>query len=223
MSSRDIYYSLTYDEALDRADLTVRGKLCRVQFDRSGTKSVRSVCRKLSNAIGDIESRYGHRLSQLHGGYAQKLQVIKNECDGPTPAISDYFEFTQDRRELIADAVARQAITLELLQRSIDQDKQTVVFQERIEQLEQLIAPFERRDRNPRTGELTGTGETRQELYETYPELHDVDLAIGSLRRSKFLAGDVSSGHSRDRWNDFAMEWFRDEGFANVMLSESPD
>lgn len=217
----DIYYSLTYDEALDR-ELISPFEVNYVGFNLTDREQnmYDQYTRKLSNAIGDIESRYGHRLSQLHGSYAQKLQVLKNESDAPTPAISDYFEFTQDRRELIADAVARQAITLELLQRSINQDKQTVVFQERIEQLEQLIAPFERRDRNPRTGELTGTGETRQELYETYPELHDVDLAIEDLFDDpNFWPVMYHSGHSRDRWNDFAMEWFRDEGFANVMLS----
>ena len=217
----DIYYSLTYDEALDR-DLISPFEVNYVGFNLTDREQslYDQYTRKLSTAIGDIESRYGHRLSQLNGGYSQKLQVIKNDSDGPTPAISDYFEFTQERRELIADAVARQAITLELLQRSIDQDKQTVVFQERIEQHEQLIAPFERRERNPRTGELTGTGETRQELYETYPELHDVDLAIEDLFDDpNFWPVMYHSGHSRDRWNDFAMEWFRDDGFANVMLS----
>jgi len=111
-------------------------------------------------------------------------------------------------------------LPLSCFQRSIDDEKQTVVFQERIEQLEQLIAPFERRDRNPRTGKLTGTGETRQELYETYPELREIDLAIEDLFDDpKFWPVMYHSGHSRDKWNDFAMEWFRDEGHANVMLS----
>jgi len=217
----EIYYSLTYDEALDR-ELISPFEVNYVGFDLTDRERTLydQFTRKLSSAIGDIESRYGHRLSQLNGGYSQKLQVIKNDSDGPTPAISDYFEFTQDRRELIADAVARQSITLELLQRSIDDEKQTVVFQERIEQLEQLIAPFERRDRNPRTGKLTGTGETRQELYETYPELREIDLAIEDLFDDpKFWPVMYHSGHSRDKWNDFAMEWFRDEGHANVMLS----
>ena len=217
----EIYYSLTYDEALDR-ELISPFEVNYVGFNLTSREQnlYDQYTRKLSTAIGDIESRYGHRLAQLNGGYSQKLQVLKNESEGPTPAISDYFEFTQDRRELIADAVARQAITLELLQRSIDEEKQTVVFQERIEQLEQLIAPFERRDRNPRTGELTGTGESRQELYETYPELREIDLAIEDLfDNPKFWPVMYHSGHSRDKWNEFAMEWFRDDGFANVMLS----
>lgn len=216
-----IYYSLTYDEALDR-ELISPFEVNYVGFDLTDREERQydQFTRKLSNALGDIETRYGHRLSQLNGGYSQKLQVIKNESDGPTPAISDYFEFTQDRRELIADAVARQAITLELLQRSIDQEKQTVVFQERIEQLEQLIAPLEFRERNPRTGEFTGSGETRQELYEDYDELRNVDLAIEDLFNDPdFWPVMYHSGHSRDRWNEYAMDWFRDDGFANVMLS----
>jgi len=217
----EIYYSLTYDEALKR-ELISPFEVNYVGFELTDREQslYEQYTRKLSNAIGDIESRYGDRLFQLSGGYSQKLQIIKNESDGPTPAISDYFEFTQERRELIADAVARQAITLELLQRSIDEEKKTVVFQERIEQLEQLIAPLERRDRNPRTGQLTGEGQGRQELYETYPELREIDLAIEDLFDDpKFWPVMYHSGHSRDKWNEFAMEWFRNDGFANVMLS----
>jgi superfamily II DNA or RNA helicase len=217
----EIYYELTYDEALER-NLISQFEVNYIGFELTDRERriYDQYTRKLSNAISDIESRYGERLFQLSGSYSQKLQVIRNNSDGPTPAISDYFEFTQDRRELIADAVARQAITLELLRTAIDDEKKTIVFQERIEQLEQLIAPFERRDRNPRTGELTAGSDGRQELYETYPELREVDLAIEELfDDADFWPVMYHSGHSRDRWNDFAMEWFRDDDFANVMLS----
>lgn len=158
---------------------------------------------------------------QLSGPYAQKLNIIMNSANGPTPAISDFFEFTQKRRELVANSVSRQAITLSLLRGALNADKQSIVFQERIEQLEQLVAPHERRGRNPRTGELAeGNRSARQELYERYPALKEIDLAVEDLFDDpKFKPVMYHSGHSRTRWNDFAMEWFRDEGFANTMLS----
>jgi superfamily II DNA or RNA helicase len=217
----DIYYTLTYDQALDR-DLIPPFEVNYVGFDL--TQSERNqydvFSRKVSDAVSDIEARYGDRLYQLNGSYAQKLNIIMNSSDGPTPAIGDYFEFTQKRRELVANAVSRQAITLELLQSALDDDKKSIVFQERIRQLEQLIAPHERRGRNPRTGELSGNVSNRQELYERYPTLQEIDLAVEELFDSSgYKPVMYHSGHSRNRWNDFAMEWFRDEGFANTMLS----
>jgi len=79
----DIYYSLTYDEALDR-ELISPFEVNYVGFNLTDREQslYDQYTRKLSNAIGDIESRYGHRLSQLHGGYAQKLQVIKTSVMG---------------------------------------------------------------------------------------------------------------------------------------------
>jgi len=74
----EIYYSLTYDEALDR-ELISPFEVNYVGFDLTDRERTLydQFTRKLSSAIGDIESRYGHRLSQLNGGYSQKLQVIK--------------------------------------------------------------------------------------------------------------------------------------------------
>jgi len=54
--------------------------------------------RKVSDAVSDIEMRYGDRLYQLAGPYAQKLNAIRNSTDGETPAIGDFFEYTQKRR-----------------------------------------------------------------------------------------------------------------------------
>jgi superfamily II DNA or RNA helicase len=218
----DIYYSLTYDQALDRGLIPpFEVNYIRFELTQSERNQYEVLSRKVSDAVSDIEARYGERMFQLSGPYAQKLNIIMNSANGPTPAISDFFEFTQKRRELVANAVSRQAITLSLLRDALEADEQSIVFQERIEQLEQLVAPHERRGRNPRTGELAeGNRSARQELYERYPALKDIDLAVEDLFDDpNFKPVMYHSGHSRARWNDFAMEWFRDEGFANTMLS----
>lgn len=217
----EIYYTLTYDEALQR-DLIPPFEVNYVRFEL--TQSERSqydtFSRKVSDAVSDIEARYGDRLFQLNGNYAQKLNTIRSSAEGPTPAIGNFFEYTQKRRELVANAVSRQAITLDLLRRAVERDDKSIVFQERIEQLEQLVAPHERRGRNPRTGELADEVSSRQELYQRYPTLEEIDLAIEDLFDDpKYKPVMYHSGHSRSRWNDFAMEWFRDDGFANTMLS----
>ena len=217
----DIYYTLTYDEALDRGLIPpFEVKYVRFELTKSERNQYDVLSRKVSDAISDIEARYGDQLYRLSGSYAQKLNTIMSSASGPTPAIGDFFEFTQKRRELVANAVSRQAITLQLLEDALDADEKSIVFQERIEQLEQLIAPHERRWRNPRTGELSDEVSGRQELYERYPGLKDVDLAVEALfDNPNYKPVMYHSGHSRTRWNDFAMEWFRDEGFANTMLS----
>lgn len=218
----DIYYSLTYDQALERGLIPpFEVNYVRFELTPSERNQYTVLSQKVSDAVSDIEARYGDRLFQLSGPYAQKLNIIMNSANGPTPAIGDFFEFTQKRRELVANAVSRQAITLNLLRGAVEADEQSIVFQERIEQLEQLVAPHERRGRNPRTGELAeGSISSRQELYEQYPELKKIDLAVEDLFDDpKFKPVMYHSGHSRSRWNDFAMEWFRDEGFANTMFS----
>jgi hypothetical protein len=145
--------------------------------------------------------------------------MLPNELDAPSPSIADYFEYTQERRDLVASAVQRQAITYELLDAAVENDEKSIVFQERIEQLEQMIAPMEHRGVNPRTGEVSGEEDYRTQLYEMDPSIEEYDRKLEQLfQRTDYRPVMYHSGHSRDVWNDFAMEWFRD-GFANVMLS----
>ncbi|WP_336361569.1 DEAD/DEAH box helicase [Haladaptatus sp. ZSTT2] len=217
----DIYYNLTYDEALKRG-LIPPFEVNYVGFELTDRERrlYDQYTKKISNAINEIDMLYGDRLYQLNGNFHQKLQTLMNSADGPTPAIADFFEFTQERRDLVADSIYRQSITLKLLRNAVESGKKSIVFQEHIAQLEQLVAPHERRDRNPRTGKLTEGASGRQEQYELYEDLKQVDLAIEELfSESKFWPAMYHSGHSRDAWNDYAMEWFRADGFANVMLS----
>lgn len=217
----DIYYTLSYDEG-QRRGLIPEFRINYVGFEL--TDAERTAYDRLTEVVGDavseIERRYQHRLYELEGNYSRKLQVIKNDVDGPTPAIGEYFENTQERRELVADAVARQAVTLELLRDGVASDEKAIVFQERIEQLERMVAPKETRGRNSRTGERVASDVDRSELYQQYPALERIDEQLEDLFfTASYRPVMYHSGHRSDAWNDFAIEWFRDDGFANVMLS----
>jgi superfamily II DNA or RNA helicase len=218
----DIYYELTYDEGIRRG-LIPEFSIEYVGFDLAPQE--RAEYARLSDAVSaavkDVHQRYEHRLYELPGGFAQKLQTIRTEVDGPTPAIADYFEYTQTRRELVDGAAPRQAITLQLLRDAVDDGDKTIVFQERIEQLEQLIAPLEQRGVDPKTGELAEDAENyRTQLYEQFEGLKAVDEQMETLFADPdYWPVMYHSGHSRGVWNDIAMEWFRQDGMADVMLS----
>lgn len=218
----DIYYNLTYDEGIERGlipEFTV--EYIGFELAEPERREYETLSRKVSNAVKEIKQQYGHRLHELPGGFAQQLQIIRNNTDGPTGSIADYFRYTQERRELVANAVARQAITLQLLRDAIETDQKTIVFQERIDQLEQLISPWEHRGVNARTGELSeDSANYRQRLYNTFDGLEQVDKAIEEMfGRSDYWPVMYHSRHSREVWNDIAMDWFREDDMANVMLS----
>jgi len=215
-----IYYTLTYDEGLEQG-LIPEFSINYIGFELTPAErqTYETLSRKISTALSDIRSRHGHRLDRMGGGFNQNLQTLLQRDDLSTSEISDYFEYTTERRKLVADAAVRQAITHRLLTNAIDDEKKTIVFQERIEQLERMVAPFDQRGRNVRTDEVTDT-DSRAELYEMYPELETVDQQLETLLTdADYKPVMYHSGHSRPIWNEFAMEWFRDTGFANVMLS----
>lgn len=216
-----IYYTLTYEDGIDR-NLIPEFHVNYVGFDLTDAErqTYDRLSEQVADAVSDIETRYGNRLYELNGHFAHKLQTIADGTDGPTPAISDFFRYTRERREFVADAIDRQAITLSLLQKTINESKKSIVFQERINQLERMVAPAETRGRNYRTGEVAEEYGDRQRLHDQYPGLKTVDQELERL----FFDADYRpvmyhSDHRSETWNDFAVEWFDDGGFANVMLS----
>lgn len=215
-----VYYTLTYDRGLKRG-LIPGFTINYIGFELTPAErqTYQALTRKISNALSDIRSRHGYRLDSMRGDFNQNLQVLLSDSDIATPEIADYFEYTAERRELVADAAARQGITLSLLKNTIDNEKKAIVFQERIKQLERMVAPFDKRGRNVRTDEVTDDS-YRTELYDMYPELKKVDQELEKLLSdADYRPVMYHSGHSRAIWNDFSIEWFREEGFANVMLS----
>lgn len=218
----EIYYELTYDEGIQRG-LIPEFTIQYVGFELADPerREYDALSQKVSNAVKDVRQTYGHRLDELRGSFAQKLHVIRNNSDGPIGPIADYFQYTQERRELVANAVARQAITLELLREAVETDQKTIVFQERIAQLEQLVSPLESRGEINRADETAAdVSEYRTDLYRKFEGLREVDKAIENLfQRTDFWPAMYHSGHSRDIWNDISMDWFREDDMANVMLS----
>jgi superfamily II DNA or RNA helicase len=218
----EVYYELTYGEGIDRG-LIPEFTIQYVGFDLAPPERAEydRLSRKVSDAVKRIHQQYASWLVQLPGGFAQQLQTIRKRADGPTPAIGDYFQYTQERRDLVSNAVARQAITLRLLEDAVDAGKKTIVFQERIEQLEQLVAPFDRRGVDVRNRELSEDAEDyRARLYAQFDGLREVDRAVEELFSDPgYWPVMYHSGHSREVWNDIAMDWFREEDMANVMLS----
>lgn len=217
----DPFYTLTYSEAIER-DLIPSFQINYVGFDLTQQEraTYKSLSRDITDLLTDIRRRYSNRLYELNGNLHQKLNVIRSGENESHPEIGQFFTLTQERRELVQNAVARQAITLELL-REIDDDEKAIVFQERIEQLKQLIAPHEQlgqtREREVADG---SAGEYRSQLYADYPELETVDKEIEKLFADlDYWPVMYHSGHRRQIWNDFAMEWFRADNHANVMLS----
>jgi len=217
----EIYYDLTYGEAID-SNLIPEFNVYYVGFELTDAErdTYERFTDEIVDALSEIDTRYGNRLYELDGNFSQNLQTIADSVEGATPAISDFFQFTQQRRSLIADAIGRQAITLSLLQQTIEESQKSIVFQERIAQLERMVAPAETRGRNARTGNISENHGGRRRLYAQYPGLETVDQQLENL----FFDTDYKpvmyhSGHRNQAWNDFAIDWFADDGFANVMLS----
>lgn len=205
----EVYYTLTYDEGLERG-LIPRFSINYVGFDLapSERETYDALSRQVSNALKDIRERHGYRLETMGGDFHQNLQTLLKREDVQTPNIADYFEYTTERRDLVSNAIRRQAITYTLLENALEKDQKAIVFQERINQLETLVAPLERRQSE------------RNDLYDRQPGLKAADKRLEELfSRAEYKPVMYHSGHSRDVWNDFAMEWFREGGFANVMLS----
>lgn len=215
-----LYYSLTYGEAIEQK-LISPFEVRYVGFDLSAEERHQydALTRKISDVVSDLKARYGNRLFELDGSFQQKLNIIRKADDTSHPLIGKFFALTDERRDLIEDAVARQAITLELLE-GLEEGMKTIVFQEQIEQLEEMIAPRESRGIT-REGKVVERGNKyRSAKYAKYPQLEEVDERMENLFADPaYFPVMYHSGHSRDIWNQFAIEWFRAEGYADVMYS----
>lgn len=215
-----LYYSLTYDEAIEQ-NLIAPFEIRYVGFDLSTEERQQydSLTREISDAVSDLKARYGNRLFELNGTFQQKLNVIRKTDDSSHPVIGKFFSLTDERRDLIEEAVARQAITLDLLE-GLEEGTKTIVFQEQIEQLEEMVAPKESRGIT-REGTVVERGNNyRSAKYAKYPLLEQVDERMEQLFADPdYWPVMYHSGHSRDVWNQFAMEWFRADGYADVMYS----
>jgi superfamily II DNA or RNA helicase len=217
-----VFYRLTYEEGVERG-LVSEFEIKYVGFDLTPAEGqvYEELSRKVSSAVNDIKVRYENRLYDMNGSFPQKLQVILQNSDHPTPKISDFFEYTSRRKELVAEAVPRLAITHNILERSVERGDKSIVFQERIDQLEEMVAPWDRRAEETQTGEYGSENPEKVDMYRNYEsEKEEVEREMEELFfDTEYAPVMYHSGHHNQRWNDWSIEWFRDEGFANTMLS----
>jgi superfamily II DNA or RNA helicase len=217
-----VFYRLSYDEGVSRglvSEFTVK----YIGFDLTHAErhTYEQFSKKVSTAVQDIEARYGHRLPELNGTFPQKLHTLRESAEGPTPAIADFFEYTQRRRELIAEALPRRAISLSLLQETVANDQQAIVFQDRIQQLERMVSGYDARDEKTQTGKYGSKDQAMSQLYDQYEtEVESLEKELDEFFFSgRYAPVMYHSGHQNEEWNDWSIDWFREDGFANVMLS----
>lgn len=173
--------------------------------------------KKIARAIERILLRYGPLLGTLRGTtFDQRLQTLLLRLEHPDPGIFDYFRFVRERKDLVFKSINRKRCYLDLITRH-RKDK-VIVFHERIEDLEDIVAPLDRRMWEREDVEDVFT--EKEPAAASVKRLdRDLALAIEDLFvRSDFRPVMYHSGHAEQIWNTIAMDWFRDDT-ANVMLS----
>lgn len=227
----DIFFTYTYKQA--RADEIIPPfEIIYAGVDLGPREKLiyDSYTKKIGKAIDKIRLRYGPRIDSISGkSLDEKLNIILKTDEYPDRAIYDYFKFTRERKDIVYDAKNRSKCYLDIINFYNARDKDVehplyklhykneadaskehkiIVFQERIQQLADTIAPLERRTIQGKAGK-----------YKDDPDLHEVDKRLEDLFNSaNFRSVMYHTGHENPYWNYVAMEWFRD-GTANVMLS----
>lgn len=215
-----IFYELTYKDAR-KMNIIPKFRIHYVGIDLTKEERIKydKLTRELSENLKKIEAIYGNWLWRMNGNFDQKLKYIFDKEESPHPSISKYFVLTQERRRIVDDAVRRQIVSLRLLEDALENERKVIVFQEKIKDVKNFCAPYERRGINPRTGERSKEPIPRRDLYDSY-DLKKVDMEFEELfSKAEFKPVMYHTGHSQEIWNSFAIEWFSEHGFANVMLS----
>ena len=208
-----IFYNLNYKEALNEgiiSQFTVNyigvelTKVERIEYDVK--------TKKLAKVLEKIRVRYGNRLDLMPGSNLdQKLQTIIKSDQNPDSAIGQYFKLVRERRDTIYGAVNRKGVYYDILQKAIKKKNKTIVFHEKINQLNEIVTPMELR-------EQVRIGRTKKNIQMS-PYEKAVNNKIELLLYDKsYRPVMYHSLHEKDHWNRWAMDWFRDD-IANTMLS----
>ena len=160
----------------------------------------------IRTALKKIQQRYGPRLDAMPGPFYARLHSILRGDERPDPAIPRYFEAVRERKELVYRAQNRSWAYLDITSRHTvrndDAEDRIIVFDERIENIRQVVAPMDGR-------KAKKVGPVERQINNHLAHL---------LWDRAFRAVMYHSGRSNPLWNETAMEFFR-EGWANVMLS----
>lgn len=211
-----IFFKYSYREALSEGIIQpFEIRYMGVELTPTERVAYDQYTKKLSKALDKIRQRYGPRLEAMRAhSLDQKLQSILKSDEHPDPAIQDYFRFVRERKDVVFGCLNRKRCYLDLITRhTIEREKRNekqdkvIVFHERIEQLEEIVAPEDRRRVLP------------PEMLQEDPLEKEVNAQlVGLFLHRQFRPVMYHSGHARPVWNQIGMEWFRAD-IANVMLS----
>jgi superfamily II DNA or RNA helicase len=211
-----IFYNYSYRQALEnRIIQPFTVSYFGVDLTPTERKSYDAYTKRLAKVLERIRQRYGVRLDTMKAkSFDQKLQVILKTDREFDRAILDYFTLVRERKDLVFGALNRKRCYLDLINQH--REDKVIVFHEHIEDLEAIVAPFDRRQVPLDIEEaVPGSLDPRADMKSK----REVDQLLEDLfKRPSFRAVMYHSGHARQSWNAIAMEWFR-SGVANVMLS----
>ena len=202
-----LVYEYTYQQA--RSDGVVQPfevYYVGVELSTSERTQYEAYSKRIRTALQKIRQRYGPRIDAMPGPFYARLHTILHGDERPDPAIPKYFEAVRERKELVYRARNRKWAYLDIVAkhavRSDGQEDRIIVFDERIENVQEVVAPMDRR-------KARQLGPVERAINNQLAEL---------LWNRAFRAVMYHSGRSKPLWNEISMEFFR-EGWANVMLS----
>lgn len=201
-----VFYELSYNKALHEkliSEFTV--DYIAVDLNEVEQRKYDSLNRQLKSVLEKIDERYGNRIDLMKGeSLDQKLRIILKTDNYPDAAIGQYFRLVRERRDILYNSESRKGAYYYLLSNAIKNNKKVIVFHEKIEQLEQIVAPDISR---------------REALENKSQFLTILDNRLQSLLPDpSYRPVMYHSFHEKDFWNMWAIDWFRSD-VANVMLS----
>ncbi len=200
-------YEYTYQQA--RSDGVVQPfevYYVGVELSRSERSEYEAYSKRIRTALQKIRQRYGPRIDAMPGPFFARLHTILHGDERPDPAIPKYFEAVRERKELVYRARNRKWAYLDIVAkhavRSDDREDRIIVFDERIENVQEVVAPMDGR-------KARQLGPVERQINNQLARL---------LWHPGFRAVMYHSARSKPLWNETSMDFFR-EGWANVMLS----
>lgn len=202
-----VVYNYTYRQAKsDGVVQPFKVLYLGVELSAAERRDYEAYSKLIRAALKKIRQRYGPRLEAMPGSFYARLHSILRGDERPDPAISKYFQAVRERKDLVYRARNRKWAYLDVMSqhtvRNDGAEDRVIVFDERIENIEEVVAPMDRR--NP---------------TQVDRESREVDKQIEQLLFDPaFRVVMYHSGRSKPLWNEVSMDLFR-EGWANVMLS----
>ena len=202
-----VVYKYTYQQASsDGVVQLFEVHYVGVELSKSERREYEAYSKRIRTALKKIRQRYGPRLDAMLGPFYARLHSILRGDERPDPAIPKYFEAVRERKELVYRARNRKWAYLDIISRHTvrndDAEDRIIVFDERIENVQEVVAPVDGR-------KAKNVGRVERQINNHLAHL---------LWDRAFLAVMYHSGRSKALWNETSMEFFR-EGWANVMLS----